>query len=101
MGLFSAAIAACGSAYSTNSVGWIFALALLTEMQDCLIKPNLVAYSSAIGACINCHQPSRALQLKSVAEKQSIRFDNMFYKMSISSLARSSMWQHAFMLLRS
>ena len=80
---YSAGISAC-----EKGEQWQRALALLSEMREAKLEPNVITYSSWISACENGGQWQRALWLLGVMRDVKVVPDAASYSPAIASLLR-------------
>ncbi|CAK0866903.1 unnamed protein product [Prorocentrum cordatum] len=100
---YNAGVSACGKGEQ-----WQRALALLSEMREAKLKPNVISYSAGISeagaqlsyntgisACEKGEQWQRALSLLSEMRDAKLELDVISYSAGISACEKGGQWQPA------
>ncbi|CAK0863370.1 unnamed protein product [Prorocentrum cordatum] len=94
---YTAGISACG-----NGGQWQRALALLGEMQEAKVEPNVISYNAGISGCEKGGQWQRTLALMSEMWEAKVKPDiisPIIYSTGISACEKQAQWQRALALL--
>ncbi|CAK0882278.1 unnamed protein product, partial [Prorocentrum cordatum] len=92
---YSAGISAC-----EKGKQWERALALLSEMREAKLEPNVISYSAGISTCEKGEQWQRALALLSEMREAKLEGNVISYSAGISACEKARQWQLALALLR-
>ncbi|CAK0882276.1 unnamed protein product, partial [Prorocentrum cordatum] len=91
---YSAGISAC-----EKGKQWERALALLSEMREAKLEPNVISYSAGISTCEKGEQWQRALALLSEMREAKLEPNVISYSAGISACEKGEQWQWALALL--
>ncbi|CAK0853897.1 unnamed protein product [Prorocentrum cordatum] len=78
---------------------WQRALALLSEMWEAKLEPDVISYNAGISACEKGEQWQRALALLSEMWEAKLEPDVISYSAGISACEKGEQWQRALALL--
>ncbi|CAK0790319.1 unnamed protein product, partial [Prorocentrum cordatum] len=78
---------------------WQRALALLSEMREAKLEPNVISYNAWISACAKGEQWQRALALLSAMREAKLEPNVISYNAGTSACAKGEQWQRALALL--
>ena len=78
---------------------WERALALMSEMRERGVEPNMITYSAAISACEKSSQWEHALELLSEMQEHELKPDVIAYSAAISACEKGSQWERALELI--
>ncbi|CAK0843472.1 unnamed protein product [Prorocentrum cordatum] len=91
---YNAGISAC-----EKGEQWQRALALVGEMWEAKLEPDVISYSAGISACENGQQWQLALSLLSQMVETKLEPDNIIYNSGICACEKGQQWQRALSLL--
>ncbi|CAK0875286.1 unnamed protein product [Prorocentrum cordatum] len=91
---YNAGISAC-----EKGEQWQRALALLSEMREAKLDPDVISYNVGISACEKGQQWQRALALLSEMLEAKLEPDIISYNAGISACEKGEQWQRALALL--
>jgi len=74
---------------------WGNAFAVLTEMRERSIKPNVVCFTALITACDRTHQPKKALELFDTMQMEGVEPDVVAYNAVINACSNGRMPERA------
>ncbi|CAK0795996.1 unnamed protein product [Prorocentrum cordatum] len=104
--IYSAGVSACekgdycaGISACEKGEQWQRGLALLSEMWEAKLKPNVNSYNAGISACEKGVQWLRALALLSDMREAQLEPDVISYCAGISACEKGEQWQRALVLL--
>ncbi|CAK0854343.1 unnamed protein product [Prorocentrum cordatum] len=95
LSIYSAWISAC-----ERSEQWQRTLALLSEMCEAKMEPNVISYGGGISACVKSEQWQRALALLSEMREAKLEPDAILcYNAGVRACEKSEQWQRVLALL--